>query len=58
MYGLDTLESDVDTRGVFLYTDPSKILGLGRQEILKKESEDFLMFELVHFLRSLARTNT
>jgi hypothetical protein len=58
LYGLDTPESDVDTRGVFINTDPGKILGLNRSEILKKESSDFIMFELCHFLRNLARTNT
>ncbi|NBT59469.1 hypothetical protein EBT16_11860 [bacterium] len=58
LYGLDTHDSDIDTRGVFINTDPGKILGLNRGEILKKESSDFLMFELCHFLRHLARTNT
>lgn len=58
LYGLDTPESDKDTRGVFINTEPSKILGLSRSEILKKESEDLVMFELCHFLRNLARTNT
>lgn len=58
MYGLETLESDTDTRGVFMNTDPALILGLDRSEIIKKESEDMLMFELCHFLRNLMKTNT
>lgn len=58
LYGLDTPDSDTDTRGVFINTEPGKILGLNRMEILKKEGEDFVMFELCHFLRNLARTNT
>lgn len=58
LYGLDTPDSDVDTRGVFLSTDPGDILGLGREEVIKKESSDFLMFEFRHFLRGLVRTNT
>lgn len=58
LYGLDTPESDIDTRGVFVNTESGKILGLNRGEILKKESSDFVMFELCHFLRHLARTNT
>lgn len=58
LYGLDTPESDVDTRGVFINTEPGKILGLNRGEILKEENSDFVMFELCHFLRNLARTNT
>lgn len=58
LYGLDTPESDIDTRGVFINTDPGKILGLNRGDIVKKDGEDFLMFELCHFLRNLYRTNT
>ena len=58
LYGLDTPESDIDTRGVFINTEYGKILGLNRGEILKKDGSDFVMFELCHFLRHLARTNT
>jgi predicted nucleotidyltransferase len=58
LYGLETPESDTDTRGVFINTDPGKILGLNRGDIIKKDCEDFLMFELCHFLRHLYRTNT
>jgi len=58
MYGLETPESDTDIRGVFLNTDPAKILGLGRNEILKAGGEDSLLFELCHFLKSLLKTNT
>lgn len=58
LYGLETPESDTDTRGVFLNTDPSDILGLNRNEIIKEENQDFLLFELRHFLRGLKKTNT
>ncbi len=58
LYGLDTPESDTDTRGVFLNTLPSDILGLGRFEIFKRESEDTVLFELRHFLAGLRKTNT
>lgn len=58
LYGLDTPESDTDTRGVFMNTSPSDILGLGRFETFKVESEDLLLFELRHFLAGLRRTNT
>lgn len=58
LYGLDTPESDTDTRGVFLNTEPENILGLGRFEIFKKESEDLLFFEFRHFLSGLRKTNT
>lgn len=58
LYGLETPESDTDTRGVFLNTSPSDILGLGRLEIFKRDSEDTVLFELRHFLAGLRRTNT
>lgn len=58
LYGLSTPESDVDKRGVFLNTEPGKILGLERFEVIKQRSEDTLYFELVHYLRGLRKTNT
>jgi predicted nucleotidyltransferase len=58
LYGLSTPESDVDKRGVFLNTDPGKILGLERFEVLKKSNEDTVYFELVHYLHGLKKTNT
>lgn len=57
-YGLSTIDSDVDKRGVFLNTDCDKILGLSRFEISKEIKEDTLYFELVHFFRGLRKTNT
>jgi predicted nucleotidyltransferase len=58
LYGIDTPESDFDIRGVFLNTEPSKILGLEKSEILKEENEDSLLFEFNHYLKSLRKTNT
>lgn len=58
LYGLSTPDSDIDKRGVFLNTEYSKILGLERFDVIKKESEDTLYFEFAHFLRSLKKTNT
>jgi hypothetical protein len=58
MYGLDTPESDVDTRGVFLSTGYAEILGLSRDKIIKHESDDFLLIEFRHYLGHLQRTNT
>ena len=58
LYGLDTPESDTDTRGVFLNTEPGRILGLDRLDCLKDESQDLLLFELRHFLSGLRKTNT
>ena len=45
MYGLQTPESDTDIRGVFLNTDPSNIIGLARDDILKTEGQDFVLLE-------------
>jgi predicted nucleotidyltransferase len=58
LYGLSTPESDVDQRGVFINTEPSKILGLSRQEVIKKNTSDTVYFEMCHFLSSLKKTNT
>lgn len=58
LYGLETPDSDFDTRGVFLNTDSDKILGLSNFDIFKQESKDILFFELRHFLKSLKKTNT
>jgi len=58
LYGLETPDSDVDTRGVFLNTDSAEILGLSRRDVLKKASEDTLLVEFRHFLGHLCKTNT
>lgn len=58
LYGLDTPESDTDTRGVFLNTDSAEILGLSRREVIKSESEDTVLFEFRHYLGHLRNTNT
>lgn len=58
MYGLDTPESDIDVRGVFLNTTSDKILGLSNLDVFKEQKEDSLFFELRHFLKSLRKTNT
>jgi len=58
LYGLNTVSSDVDIRGVFLNTDPAKILGLERFSFFKKLQEDTIFFELCHFLNGLKKTNT
>ena len=58
LYGLNTEDSDVDRRGVFLNTEVSKIIGIEKETIFKKETEDTLFFEFSHFLKSLKKTNT
>jgi predicted nucleotidyltransferase len=58
LYGLDTPESDIDTRGVFISTGHAEILGLSRDKIIKNEGEDTLLIEFRHYLGHLQRTNT
>ncbi len=58
LYGLETPDSDTDTRGVFLNTDPGEILGLSRRDVIKHESEDTLLLEFRHFMGHLKRNST
>jgi predicted nucleotidyltransferase len=59
-YGLSTLASDKDVRGVFLNTELNKVIGLDRFEHqdLKAGGADEFYFELRHFLCLLRATNT
>lgn len=54
-YGLNTPESDLDYRGVFINTDSSKILGLERMDhIQKQETDDIVYYEIRKFLSFFA----
>ena len=58
-YGLDTPESDVDYRGVFINTEPSKILGLDRMDhVQKQETDDIVYYEFRKFFELLRNGNT
>jgi predicted nucleotidyltransferase len=58
-YGLNTPESDLDYRGVFINTEPSKILGLGKLDhIQKQETDDIVYYELRKFFELLRNGNT
>lgn len=58
-YGLNTPESDIDYRGVFVNTEPSKILGLERHDhIQKQETEDEVYYEVRKFFELLRNGNT
>lgn len=58
-YGLNTPESDVDYRGVFINTDPASILGLSRFDtVQKQETEDEAYFEVRKFFELLKKGNT
>ena len=43
-FGLNTPESDVDYRGVFVNTEPSKILGLEKLDHIQKQETDDIVY--------------
>lgn len=58
-YGLNTPESDLDYRGVFINVDSSKILGLDRMDHMQKqETDDIVYYELRKFFELLQNGNT
>lgn len=58
-YGLNTPESDLDYRGVFVNTDPAKILGLEKLEhVQKQETDDIVYYEVRKFFELLKNGNT
>lgn len=59
LYGLNTPESDIDYRGVFINTEYSKILGLERfDETNSVKDEDYNFFEVRHFLNMCQKSNS
>ena len=61
MYGLNTADSDIDTRGVFLNGDLQTIIGFGRrdhQDLRMETGEDFFMYEFRRYLQLLAKADT
>lgn len=62
LYGLNTPESDMDVRGVFVNTDPAYILGTRRFDEARKQNhvlkEDVVYKEVSHFIRLLNQANT
>lgn len=61
MYGLNSPESDIDYRGVYVNTDLSRIIGLDTDKfdtIDRKGEFDEVYYELRHFLRLLRKTNS
>jgi predicted nucleotidyltransferase len=58
-YGLNTPESDLDFRGIFINTDPAKILGLEKMDHLQKqETDDIVYYEIRKFFELLKGGNT
>lgn len=63
LYGLNTPESDVDYRGVYVATDKKYIAGFDKMDSVvlspsKEDEIDATFYELGHYLRLLRKTNT
>lgn len=60
MYHLETPESDLDERGLFMHTDTDFILGTKRfdEERKQTDDEDKVMKELSHYLTLVKKSNT
>lgn len=60
LYGMSTPQSDVDTRGVFLNTDPLYVFGFYTKEQVTKQNteQDLVLHELTRFLHLATNTNT
>lgn len=58
-YGLNTPQSDVDYRGIFVDTDADHLVGLRKNEVLtSQKTEDVVMTEFRHALSLLRNANT
>ena len=57
-YGLNNKDSDVDERGIFVNTEPSKIYGLETHEHQENKETDTFYMELRKFLKLLQKGNT
>ena len=60
LYGMNTPESDVDERGVFMNTDPLYVFGFHRldNQVKQTSEEDVVMHELTQFVKLATRSNT
>lgn len=62
LYHLNTPESDIDERGVFMHLDPKFILGTRRfdeeRRQPKETDEDVVLKEISHYCSLLAKSNT
>lgn len=58
-YGLDTPESDHDTRGVFHDENFSSMVGLSTKNThIKSNTDDGVLWEVIHFFNMLKKGNT
>lgn len=60
LYRLNTLESDIDERGIFMHLDPAYILGTKRfdEERKQNDEQDKVLKELSHYCSLLRRSNS
>ena len=60
MYGLNSPDSDLDYRGIFLNDTAEQIIGMGRHDYvdLRNDTQDEFMWEFRHYMNSLRKTNT
>ena len=60
LYGMNTPESDIDERGVFMNTDPLYVYGFHRldNQVKQTAQEDVVMHELTQFLKLATKSNT
>ena len=59
LYGLNTPESDVDYRGIFVATDKKYTTGFEKIESIVRDGDvDATFYEIGHFLRLLRKSNT
>lgn len=60
LYHLNTAESDIDLRGVFVHTDPKFIIGTQKytEERRQNDDEDVVLKELSHYCNLLSKSNT
>lgn len=60
LYGMNTPESDIDERGVFMNTDPLYVYGFHRldNEVKQTAEQDVVMHELTQFIKLATKSNT
>lgn len=60
LYHLNTAESDIDERGIFMHLDPAYILGTKRfdEERKQDDSTDKVLKELSHYCSLIRRSNS
>tara|TARA_R110000851_G_scaffold317849_1_gene481493 strand:- start:107 stop:826 length:720 start_codon:yes stop_codon:yes gene_type:complete len=61
IYGLETADSDIDYRGVYIHTDPEKILRFSKENDVtasQEKGDDYVYYELWRYFDLLRKSNT